>query len=94
MTCGEVRSRMDVMRAGALPESERAAVLSHFEGCSVCRVFFDANVSMPSRPGWGVYSPLLLVAGLSLGAIVLARCGGPAGPATGFAWYISCLAHS
>ena len=71
MTCGEVRNKMDVMRAGALPESERAGVASHFAGCSTCRVLYAANVGVPGGRRFSVYSPLLLVAGLSLGATVL-----------------------
>lgn len=77
MTCGEVRNRMDVLRAGALPESERVPMASHLEGCSTCRVLLQADVRLPGRRGYAIYSPLLLVAGLSLGATVLARCGGP-----------------
>jgi hypothetical protein len=74
---------MDVIRAGALPESERVAAATHLEACSTCRVLLEANVSLPGSRNFSVYSPLLLVAGLSLGAIVLAQCGGPAGPPNG-----------
>jgi hypothetical protein len=74
---------MDVIRAGALPESERVAAATHLEACSTCRVLLEANVSLPASRSFSIYSPLLLVAGLSLGAIVLAQCGGPAGPPAG-----------
>jgi hypothetical protein len=83
MTCGELRARLDRLQDGALAGAERDSALRHLACCTDCGALAAASgAGRPVPPrALRVATPLLLVACIASGALLLARCGQGGSPA-------------